>query len=143
MVAGIAFWSILPVVILKAINFSDFSLSKCLLSNLLFACGTGKTSNMVCSLQCTDHIICNGITTSPTKFQAGLVAVCAQRDSCFVVVLFPSQGTVARPTLEAAIVVRPVQGLYCRFRKSHGFPTEATHLFVHAVCILAILMNPV
>lgn len=62
----------LPVVILKAIHLSNLSLSKCLLSNLLFARCTGKTRNVVCSLQCTDHMICNGLTTSPTKFQAGL-----------------------------------------------------------------------
>lgn len=64
--------SYLPVVILKAINFSNFSLSKCLLSNLLFACCTGKTRNMVCSLQCTDYLISNSLATSPAKFQTGL-----------------------------------------------------------------------
>lgn len=61
-----------PVIVLKAINFSNFSLSKCLLTNLLFTCCTGETGQMVGSLQCTDHIICDSLPTCPAKFQTGL-----------------------------------------------------------------------
>lgn len=59
-----------------------------------------------------------------------LVAFWTEGDSCLVVVLFTSQGNVTRSTLEATAMVCPVQGFYRWFRKSHRFPTEATHLWV-------------
>lgn len=63
---------ILPVVVLEAVNFPDFSLSKSLLSNLLFACFAGETGRMVRSLECTDYLICDSLPTSPAKLQTSL-----------------------------------------------------------------------
>lgn len=61
---------------------------------------------------------------------AYLVAVFTEWGSGLVVVLFSSQWNVTGSALEAAIMISPVQGLYRWFRKSHGLPTEATHLWI-------------
>lgn len=66
------FWTLIPVIILEAINFSNFSLSKGLLSDLLLTRRTGETSRVVRSFQCTDHMICDSVPTRPAKLQAGL-----------------------------------------------------------------------
>lgn len=63
---------LIPVVILKAIHLSNFPLSEWLLSNLLLTCCTGEAGRMVHSLQCTDDMICDRLSTRPAKLQAGL-----------------------------------------------------------------------
>lgn len=108
LVAGTALWSVFPVIVLKAVNFSNFSLGKSLLSNLPLTCCAGKTRKMVRSLECTDYVICDSLPTCPAELQTGLVTVFAERDPGLVVVLFTSQGNVTRSTLEAAIMVSPV-----------------------------------
>lgn len=95
---------------------------------------------MVHSLQCTDDMICDHLSTCPAKLQAGLVAVCTQWDSCFIVVLFTSQWNVTRSTLETTVMVRPVQGLDCWFRQCHRFTAEATHIFILLACVLDIFV---
>lgn len=63
---------LVPVVVLEAVNFSNFSLSKALLSNLLFTRCTGETREMVHSFECADHMIFDNLTTCPAKFKTGL-----------------------------------------------------------------------
>lgn len=108
LVAGTTLWSIFPIIVLKAVNLSNVSLGKSLLSNLLLTCCAGETRKMVRSLKCTDYVICDSLPTCPAELQAGLVTVFTERDPCLVVVLFTSQGNVTRSTLEAAIMVSPV-----------------------------------
>lgn len=67
-----SFVNLLPVIVLEAVHLSNFSLSKRHLSNLLFTCCTGETSEVVRSLQCSDHMICDGLPTRPAKLQTGL-----------------------------------------------------------------------
>lgn len=137
LVTGATLWSILPVVVWETINFSDFSLSKRLLSDLLFTRCTGETSEMVGSLKCSDYVVRDWLPTGPAKLQTGLVTVFTEGDSRLVVIMLPCQWTVTGSTLEAAIVVRPVQSLYRWLRKSNRFPTKATHLFTLAALVLA------
>lgn len=62
----------IPVVVQKAVNFSDFSLSKSLLTDLLMTCGACETGRVVWSLQCMDDVVYDGLPTCPAKLQTGL-----------------------------------------------------------------------
>lgn len=128
LITGVALGSVLSVVILETVNLSNLPLGKCLLSDLLFTRRAGETEGMVRSLQSSDHVVRDDVTTRPAQFQTGLVAVVTQWDPGLVVVLFPGQRGVTGATLETTFVVRPVQGLDGGLGEGHGFTTEATHL---------------
>lgn len=89
-VTGTALWGILPVVVLKAIHLPNLSLRKSLLSNWLPARCTYETGRMIGSLQGTDHMVLDDLTTGPAGLQAGLVTILTERYSSFVVVEFSS-----------------------------------------------------
>lgn len=67
-----SFFPFIPVIVLKAVNFSNFSLGKSLLSNLPLTCCAGETRKMVCSLECADYVICDSLSTCPAELQTGL-----------------------------------------------------------------------
>lgn len=77
MVTSSTLWSIFPVVVLQAVNFTNLPLSKSLCSNLLLACRAGKTGGMVCSLYCTDYVVGDDLPARPAQLQTGLIAVLA------------------------------------------------------------------
>lgn len=103
--------SVLPVIVLQTVHLSHLPLGESLLSDWLPTGGADEAGRVIGSLQCTDHMIHNDLTTGPAGLQTGLVAVFTQRDPGFVVVHFPCERHVTLPALKTAAVVRPVQGL--------------------------------
>lgn len=103
--------SVLPVIVLQAVHLSHLPLGESLLSDWLPAGGADEAGRVIGSLQCSDHVIHNDLTTGPAGLQTGLIAVFTQWNAGLVVVHFPSERSVALPALETAAVVRPVQGL--------------------------------
>lgn len=61
-----------PVIILQAVNLSNFTLCKSLLSDWPSTRRAHKTGRVIGSFQSSNHMIFNDITACPARFQTGL-----------------------------------------------------------------------
>lgn len=143
LLASTTLGGVFPVVIVDAIDFSNLSLSKPLLSNLLVTRCTSEARRVVGALQCTDNKIFYCVTTRPAKLQTGLVAVFTQWDSSFVVVQFARQWDLTLSTLEATVMVGPIQCLDGGLSEGHCLPAEATQLVTLRTVVQLTGLGPI